>query len=74
MTARLDDEPSMITVCSGIRTEGGKKIAITASRIRPPAVPMVDAMNALTKENAASPPNTQASIPGTPRKDGSMPP
>ena len=53
---------------------GGKKIAITASRISPPAVPMVEAMNAVTKENAASPPNTQPSTPGTPRKDGSMPP
>ena len=72
IATRLDDEPSMTTVCTGIRMAGGNQIAITASRISPPAVPMVDAMNALTKQNAVSPPNTQPSTPGTPRKDASM--
>ena len=74
IAARLDDEPSMTTVCTGISTAGAKKIAIAASRISPPAVPMVDMMNAVTNANAVSPPNTQASTPGTPRKEASMPP
>src|SRR5438034_3443405 len=71
---RVMPAPSITTVWTGMSATGGMAIAMTASRMTPPAVPVNTPTKAVANDATVRPTNNSGPTSGVPRKsiDGSL--